>query len=101
MGGLSFSYIGTTKYFFYSLGQAPETYHQHFRNPLSVNGPQYRVSRCPVQPDYSQTCGLNCAFYVKMKCQSIKLTDVLNDFSSDDLDAKDSNNLVHNRSASM
>ncbi|CAC5361506.1 unnamed protein product [Mytilus coruscus] len=95
--------------FFDSLGEAPETYQHYFRNVHNVNGPQYRFSRCPIQPDFSQTCGLYCAYYVKMRCQSIRMEDVLNDFSSDDLDATIENslryfhfnNLVHNRSALM
>ncbi|CAC5384623.1 unnamed protein product [Mytilus coruscus] len=75
--------------FFYSLGGAPETYQQHFRNVLIVNGPQYRFSRCQIQPDISETCGLYFAYYVKMRCQRIKMEDVVNDFSLVDLDAND------------
>ncbi|CAC5384060.1 unnamed protein product [Mytilus coruscus] len=74
--------------FLYSLG-GPETYQHHFRKVLIVNGPQYRFSRCPIQPDFSETYGLYCAYYMKMRCQSIKIGYVLNDFSSVDLDAND------------
>ncbi|CAC5400724.1 unnamed protein product [Mytilus coruscus] len=65
------------------------TYQQHFRNVLIVNGPQYRFSRCQIQPDFSETCGLYFAYYVKMRCQSIKMEDYMNDFSSDDLAVND------------
>ncbi|CAC5364200.1 unnamed protein product [Mytilus coruscus] len=72
-----------------SRGEAPETYQHYFRNVLIVNGPNYCFSRCPIQPDFSQTCVLYCAYYVKIRCQSIRMEDALNDFSSDDLDAND------------
>ncbi|CAC5381153.1 unnamed protein product [Mytilus coruscus] len=75
--------------FFDSLRGTPDTYQHRFRNVLIVNGPQYLFSRCQIQPEYSETCGLYCAYYVKMRCQSIKMADIVNDFSSDDLDAND------------
>ncbi|CAC5379726.1 unnamed protein product [Mytilus coruscus] len=84
-----FPVSGPPEFFFYSRGGAPDTYQQRFRNVLIVNGPQYRFFGCQIQPDHLETCGLYCAYYVKMRSQSIKMDDVLNYFLSDDLDAND------------
>ncbi|CAC5380322.1 unnamed protein product [Mytilus coruscus] len=67
--------------FFDSLGQLPETYKHYFRNLLIVNGPQYCVVNNRIQPDDSETCGLYCIYYVKLRCRGLKMEDILNNFS--------------------
>ena len=75
--------------FFDSLGNAPETYQRHFREVLILNGPQYCVVRNQLQPDDSDTCGLYCVYYVKMRCRGIDMEDILKSFSVHDLDGND------------
>ncbi|CAC5405126.1 unnamed protein product [Mytilus coruscus] len=84
-----FSASGPPDYF-YSLGQLPETYQRYFRNLLIVNGPQYCVVSHQIQPDDSDTCGLYCIYYVKLRCQGLKMKDIFNNFSSTDLIKNDS-----------
>mgnify|MGYP003869545539 CR=1 FL=1 len=55
--------------FFDSLGRLPEKYQRYFRNVLIVNGPKYCVVCNQIQPDDSDTCGLYCIYYVKLRCR--------------------------------
>ncbi|VDI08958.1 Hypothetical predicted protein [Mytilus galloprovincialis] len=67
--------------FFDSLGRSPEYYHRRFRNVLIANGPQYRFSTTQVQPGSSDTCGLYCVHFVKMRYRNISMEDIVKDFS--------------------
>ncbi|VDI22671.1 Hypothetical predicted protein [Mytilus galloprovincialis] len=75
--------------FFDSLGRSPEYYHRRFRNVLIANGPQYRFSTTQVQPGSSDTCGLYCVHFVKMRYRNISMEDIVKDFSSRDLMSND------------
>ena len=76
--------------FFDSMGNAPETYQRHFRNVLILNGPQYNMVRSQLQPDDSDTCGLYCVYYVKMRARGFNMADIVKDFSIDNLNGNDS-----------
>ncbi|VDI40853.1 Hypothetical predicted protein [Mytilus galloprovincialis] len=75
--------------FFDSLGRSPEYYHRRFRNVLIANGPQYRFSTTQVQPGSSDTCGLYCVHFVKMRYRNISMEDIVKDFSPRDLMSND------------
>ncbi|VDI57436.1 Hypothetical predicted protein [Mytilus galloprovincialis] len=59
--------------FFDSLGRYPETYQRYFRNVLIVNGPEYCVIGNQIQPNDSNTCGLYCIYYVKLRCRGLEM----------------------------
>ncbi|VDI00131.1 Hypothetical predicted protein [Mytilus galloprovincialis] len=75
--------------FFDSLGRSPEYYLRRFRNVLIATGPQYRFSTTQVQPGSSDTCGLYCVHFVKMRYRNISMEDIVKDFSSRDLMSND------------
>ncbi|CAC5390891.1 unnamed protein product [Mytilus coruscus] len=76
--------------FFDSLGRLPETYQRYFRYVLIVNGPEHCVVGNQIQPDDSDTCGLYCIYYVKLRCRGLEMKDIINNFSSTDLIKNDS-----------
>ena len=60
-------------------------YQRYFRNVLIVNGPEYCVVCNQIQLDDSNTCGLYCIYYVKLRCRGHEMNDIINTFSSTDL----------------
>ncbi|VDI06909.1 Hypothetical predicted protein [Mytilus galloprovincialis] len=80
---------GPVEFFFDSFGRSPEYYHRRFMNVLIANGPQYRFSTTQVQPGSSDTCGLYCVHFVKMRYRNISMEDIVKDFSSRDLMSND------------
>ena len=71
--------------FFDSLENAPETYHRRFINVHIVNGPQYYYCSSRIQPDDTDTCGLDCLYYFKRRHRGMELLDIVKDFSTVDL----------------
>ena len=67
------------------LGNAPETHHRRFANVLIVNGPQYYYCSSRIQPNDTDTCGLDCLYYFKWRHQGMELPDIVTDFSTVDL----------------
>jgi hypothetical protein len=71
--------------FFYSLGNAPETYHRRFPNVLIVKGLQYYYCSSRIQADDTDTCGLYCLYYIKGRHRGMDLPDIVKDLSIVDL----------------
>ena len=70
---------------FYSLVNAPETYHRLFAIVLVVNEPQYYYCSSQIQPDDTDTCGLYCLYYFKRRHRGTELPDIVKYFSTVDL----------------
>jgi hypothetical protein len=82
--------------FFDSLGNASETYHRRFANVLIVNGPQYYYCSSQIQPDDTDTCGLDCLYYFKRRHRGMQFPDIVKDFSTVDLKGNEDNILRTN-----
>ncbi|VDI35595.1 Hypothetical predicted protein [Mytilus galloprovincialis] len=88
LGGVSLSIHGTGRILRFTRTFSG-VLHRRFRNVLIANGPQYRFSTTQVQPGSSDTCGLYCVHFVKMRYRNISMEDIVKDFSPSDLMSND------------